>query len=902
MTSPLASWAAGPLHLALRGATRRRPWSPASLDAFRASHRQAMDPRRSKQPPTGRAVAWIAYGIHGDELSSVDAAAAVAYWLVSGQDERAVRMRSELLVLIDPCENPDGRERFLAMLRSFGHKVPNPDLEDLSHTGAWPWGRGNHFLFDLNRDWFSMVHPESKRSVEIAGWIPQLVVDSHEMGSSDSYLFPPARAPFNPLQPAHNHRWLERFSQDQARALDERGYPYYTREWNEEFFPGYGSSWATYLGAIGVLYEMSGTEGTWVRKRTGETRTYPQAVEHHTTSSVANLTSLLESKDAILADAWGSRKAAIDAASKGHAAWILPAERHPDRAEALVRTLTRQGIEVRRLETPSSERWTVVDARTGASESTRLPAGSFVVPLDQPSGWLARVLLDPHVPMDASFLREQREWLERGKGSRLYDTTAWSLALGHGVEAWWTEKNASSAGAPWDGSAEADAARESVPAPSRGAVQAYAFSGGTEASSSALAALLQAGAHVRIAGEPFSVGGRSWSRGTLVVPREGNAGTVHELLNTIAGRSGIEPVAIGTARAEDGPDLGGRHFFKLQTPRVGVFAGMPVSPSEYGAVWHLLDETLGMRFNALDVARFGQLDLSRYNVLVFPNAFGSYRGVVGDAGVAALEEWVEAGGTAIGLGGGARFLADEGIELTKARLRSQALDTYPPVVWSLPAAAAEAAGRFRAVGETAPPDVEDGDAATLAPTRSNPYDVAPIIGAGARPFVGETPQGTPISGKPVSLEAWTKPWVASGDEPDEALLERADRRLRLFAPQGAFLRADVDGEHWLTWGVPGDTLDALTRSSDALVAEPPVEVPVRYADLDRLHLGGLLWPEAAARIAKTAYVTRESRGRGQVLLFLEGPNFRSWTWGTRRLLTNAVLYGPGLGTRWSTPW
>ncbi|MDH3592566.1 MAG: peptidase, partial [Planctomycetota bacterium] len=121
-------------------------------------------------------------------------------------------------------------------------------------------------------------------------------------------------------------------------------------------------------------------------------------------------------------------------------------------------------------------------------------------------------------------------------------------------------------------------------------------------------------------------------------------------------------------------------------------------------------------------------------------------------------------------------------------------------------------------------------------------------------------------------------------------------------PQGAFLRADVDGEHWLTWGVPGDTLDALTRSSDALVAEPPVEVPVRYADLDRLHLGGLLWPEAAARIAKTAYVTRESRGRGQVLLFLEGPNFRSWTWGTRRLLTNAVLYGPGLGTRWSTPW
>jgi len=94
----------------------------------------------------------------------------------------------------------------------------------------------------------------------------------------------------------------------------------------------------------------------------------------------------------------------------------------------------------------------------------------------------------------------------------------------------------------------------------------------------------------------------------------------------------------------------------------------------------------------------------------------------------------------------------------------------------------------------------------------------------------------------------------------------------------------------------------LANARDTLVAAPPVQVPARFAPLDRLHLGGLLWPEAAGRLAETAYVTREAVGRGQVVLFLNDPEFRAWTVGTRRFLTNAILYGPGLGSSWSTPW
>jgi hypothetical protein len=238
-------------------------------------------------------------------------------------------------------------------------------------------------------------------------------------------------------------------------------------------------------------------------------------------------------------------------------------------------------------------------------------------------------------------------------------------------------------------------------------------------------------------------------------------------------------------------------------------------------------------------------------------------------------------------------------------LRSQALDRYPPVVLGPGATEAERGGAFQATGLRAESDDdEDSDSGddAASPDREGPYDVAPIVGAGARPFTAGVDLGTPVEMRPVDLATWLKPMLPPGKaKPDDKDLERADARLRRYGPQGTFLRVDLDSDLWLSWGLPGE-LSALVRTRDGLVAGPSVQVPARFADLERLHLGGLLWPEAAARLAHTAYATREGVGRGQVILFVSPPEFRGWTLATRRLLLNAILYGPGLGTRWSTPW
>ncbi len=875
----------------------------ARLDDFRQEHIDRVDPRRNEQSGDGwaersRAVAWIAYGIHGDELSSVDAAAAMAYRLVAGEDPLAKKLRDELVILIDPIENPDGRERFLAQTTSFAHAVPNPDTEDLSHTTVWPWGRGNHYLFDLNRDWFSMVHPESRRSEVIASWDPQLMVDSHEMGGDDSYLFSPPRHPFNPHLPPSHTRWNNEFAADQARRLDDHGYAYYTREWNEEFFPGYGSSWASYRGAVGILYEMSSTEGTVVRQRAGTTRTYAQAVEHQVASSVANLTTLLENREAILLDFVADRRKAMTEGEIG--AWILPRGRHAERTDALVNLLRAQGLDVLLSVTSPPRVGGLRDILTGAEVNAKSLPESWLVPMNQPASRLARTLLDPHVPMPGSFLREQREYLERGKGSRLYETSAWSLILSYGIDACWTSQR------PTEGWVNLE------PIPPRFGIEAtpesfgYVFDGQSDRAAAALGDLLQRGLAVRVAEKPFTIDGASFGRGAFLVKREGNPKNLAAQLREVAEDRKIRIQAISTAKAERGPDLGGKHFKPLVAPRIGVWSGNPISAPSYGALWRLFDLEMRMRFSGLDIARFRSTDLDRYNVLIFPPVRGStgqYAAILGEAGLAGLTRWIEGGGTAIGIGGGAEFLADVKTGLTGTRLRRQALEKFPTAVIGITADEATQAGPFRAVGIRAPnTKKKDDEVDDPAPRRDSPYDVAPIIGPGAAPFTRGVELGTPVALRPVELAQWIEPWLPPGKEkPEIADLERADARLRLFSPQGSFLRVELDPNVWLSWGL-ADELPALVRSSDTLVAEPPAQVAARFAGVDRLHLGGLLWPEAAGRLANTAYAVRESKGRGQIILFLNEPEFRGWTLGTRRLLQNAILFGPGLGTRWSTPW
>lgn len=881
------------------------PATIGDLDRFQREHRQRLDPRQDGVPgreslADTKAVAWLAYGIHGDELSSPDAAAALAYWLIAGEDTAATHLRDRLVILVDPLLNPDGRARYLAQITSFAHRRANPDADDLSHTGAWPYGRGNHYLFDLNRDWFSLVQPESDRSRAIASWLPQLMVDSHEMGSEATYLFSPPRHPFNPHLPPSSRAWEQPFSDDQARALDARGYPYYSGEWNEEFFPGYGSAWASYMGGIGILYEMSRTTGTWVQRRDRSVRTFAQAVEHQVVSSVANLATLADNSAAVLHDMIAARDQIVREGGNGKVrAWVFPRDpRRPGHTDRLAGLLTRQGIEVHVLQ-EQRELSGLHGITTGEPVKRQIPVGSLLVRLDQPQARLARVILDPHVPMDTEFFQEEREYLEKGKGSRLYDTTAWSVPLALGVAAYWRERSPAGRWEPW--TQPLPAAVEPLPDQFKNVV----LCGEGDRAPAVLARLLQDGLVVRVARKPFTIAGRDFLPGAMILRRDGNPEDLAGRLRRIQSDLNVPMWPVMSSRPEAGPDLGGGEFILLTAPRIGVLTGSPVSTTGFGYIWHLLDQDLDLHFNNLDIGRFQRIDLARYNVLVFPPIWGGtsmYRQALGEDGLARLKEWIAAGGTAIGIGGGARLLADPALELTRTRLRADALDRFPPPVWSIAAEEAELAGRPTAAGLRITAPAGDDMKRADVTRHGSLYDVAPLLGPGARPFATGHAQGKPLATEPLPLARWLEPVLPAGQaSPATADITQADQRLRRFMPQGALLAVDLDPESWLNHGLQ-DRATVWFGSNDTFVATPPVTAAARFAVVDDLHRGGLLWPEAAARLARTAYATREAVGRGQVILFADHPAQRRWLADPERMLANALLLGPGLGTRWSAAW
>jgi hypothetical protein len=172
-------------------------------------------------------------------------------------------------------------------------------------------------------------------------------------------------------------------------------------------------------------------------------------------------------------------------------------------------------------------------------------------------------------------------------------------------------------------------------------------------------------------------------------------------------------------------------------------------------------------------------------------------------------------------------------------------------------------------------------------------------------------------------------------------MKRRDAWQALFMPQGALLAGRVNTNHWLTFGC-GEMLPVLAGRQPVLMAADGVEAPIRYGLLDRkqtstgagaasetqakhegtaekkeleknketprlgwcalpegtqmrLRMSGLVWPEAAQRLANGAWVTREPLGRGQIILFATPPAFRGAARGSLRVLLNAVVYGPGLG-------
>ena len=215
------------------------PARSARLDAVQADLRRLADPRSLSEDEaeelvrTLPVVSWFLHSVHGDELSSSDAARAKAYHLLAAENDDGVeQILRESIVLIDPLQNPDGRERFIFQNLMARGYPPDTLPVAAEHDETWPSGRVNHYLFDMNRDWIVHTQPETAGRVRLwLEWYPHVMVDLHEMGGVAGvtpraiYCFPPPAPPSNPYLSDSQLSIIEVF----GRANTERFSLLYTR-------------------------------------------------------------------------------------------------------------------------------------------------------------------------------------------------------------------------------------------------------------------------------------------------------------------------------------------------------------------------------------------------------------------------------------------------------------------------------------------------------------------------------------------------------------------------------------------------------------------------------------------------------------------------------------------------
>ncbi len=586
---------------------------------------------------------WLAYGVHGNESSSAEAAMATAYVLAAagGEWERLLR---ESIILLDPLSNPDGRERYLASFEQQRGREADPEPLALEHSEPWPGGRTNHYLADLNRDWAWVSQLESQyRVAAYQQWEPQVYVDFHEMGSGSSYFFPPVADPVNAAVDQRVVAWQQKFGASNARAFDALGWLFFNRQRYDLFYPAYGDSYPSLRGAVGMTYEMAGggRAGEALRLPDGSVLTLADRLAHHLTSSLATVRTAAENRVGLLRDFAATRRAASTHLPESYL-W----EADQPEASALAELLRYHGVEVRQLSSPVE--LLAGPARGGPEERRRFPAGSYVVSTAQPLSSLIDTLLRLEAPLPRKFAERQRERLEEGLDNEFYDITAWSLQLAFNLDLWTMqgEPPALRAATPPEGSLRGEGSVGYLVAPQ--GLASYRLASG----------LLRGSLRFRLSLGELAVEGSTFPSGSLFIPRFGNPPDLEARLKALADEARVAVVRVASSATPSGLSLGSDELVPVRAPRIALAWGEGTSANAAGALWHLLDAQLRQPVVRRPLSRL-TTDLDQFDVLVLPD--GSGYGALGEGEVAALKQWVEAGGVVVGIGDAVVWLQKAGL-------------------------------------------------------------------------------------------------------------------------------------------------------------------------------------------------------------------------------------------------
>lgn len=582
-------------------------------------------------------IVWLSYNVHGDEASSSEAALKTLYELVRPDNSETKQWLQNTVVVMDPMINPDGRDRYMHWYHETVGETLNLNIDGAEHHQPWPGGRTNHYHFDLNRDWTWLTQVESRQRIAIyQKWLPQVHVDFHEMGYNEPYYFAPAAQPFHEAITPWQRQFQEVIGENNAKYFDENNWLYFTGEVYDLFYPSYGDTYPIFNGAIGMTYEQGGggRAGLAVITADGDTLTLKDRLMHHFTTSLSTIEASSNHAQELVSHFTEYYDRAMNNPVGQYKSFVIKSD-SSDRVRKLLNLLDQHRIRYMRIANAGD--YEGFNYETGQTGDFEVEKGDIVISAYQPKSVLARVLFEPDPVLVDSVT---------------YDITAWALPHAYGLNAYAT--TARITGERF----KIQDVDDTIDNNMAGTPYAYLAEWDNFNDVRFLAALLKKDIAVRFAMKPFSIDGRSYEAGTLLITRNGNGEFGNQLddwVKQAANKNHVQLYSASTGLVSTGSDFGSSSVHLTSDPKVALLSGEGTSSGMVGQVWHYFDQQINYPVTIIKTDYFGRVDLHDYDVLILPSGF--YGGIVSEDGLNKLKDWVRAGGKLIAIGGANALLA-----------------------------------------------------------------------------------------------------------------------------------------------------------------------------------------------------------------------------------------------------
>ena len=627
-----------------------------NLENIRQQHVALTDPSKSGSLNIDNMpiVVWIGHSIHGNEPSGANASLLSAYYLAAAQGKQIDELLENVVILFDPSFNPDGLQRFSTWVNQHKSKNLVSDPNSREFNEVWPGGRFNHYWFDLNRDWLPAVHIESQNRLKwFHLWKPNILTDHHEQGSNATFFFQPGvPSRVNPLTPDKNQELTAKLGKFHAAFLDRIGSLYFTKENYDDFYYGKGSTYPDIQGCIGILFEQASSRGHAQQTNNG-LLTFPFTIKNQFITTLSTLEGAkVMRKEFLSFQREFYKNAMAEASANTVKAYVFGSNNDQHTVEEFITMLKRHQIEVYNFKNPLN-----------VSGNKYSPAGSYIVPLEQPQFKLIKTIFDKQLNF---------------KDSLFYDITSWTMPLAFGLKSDELTASQLNQSSSYKGSNQV-LTNKLDPNPDF----AYLIEWNGLKVPAAVYEILNSGILAKVATNKFEVKignvDRKFDYGTIMIPiqmQNKSRDQILSIIQDVMAKYSVSIYDLESGVTMSGSDFGSSKFIALTKPSIAMITGPGVNATDAGEIWHLLDQRMNIPITHLEPVVFNRVELNKYNTIILVG--GNYPDLNKDK----LKTWVQGGGTLILTEEAVSWAAQSGINTASFKRLKSPVDSTQKLIYT----------------------------------------------------------------------------------------------------------------------------------------------------------------------------------------------------------------------------